>query len=170
MRQIVGASREQRVETVLGIRMRRAHGDSLAAEARRGKGNEQALDRDLPVGQVAEPGVDHRPAGQSERFEPPDGSEVSPWCEGLKAPERIRHVFPDYPESARAARRGGQVTLDVHILEDGAIGAIWVIRPLSPDLDAAAVKAIRQWRYRPATCGDTRVPLDTVVDVSFSVQ
>jgi protein TonB len=123
-----------------------------------------------PAIETADVELTDLPDAAPDAFAPPDGAEALPWCEGLRTPERTRKVDPVYPESARMRRAGGRVTLDGRILEDGAVGHLAVVRPLCPDLDAAAVEAVRQWRYRSARCGETPVQVGFVVEVSFSIR
>ncbi len=62
-------------------------------------------------------------------------------------------VQPEYPEVARVTRTQGTVILRAVIQSDGTVGEIEVLRCDHPRLgfEDAAVGAVKQWRYRPAT-------------------
>ena len=62
-----------------------------------------------------------------------------------------KHVAPDYPDRDRILRHEGnglfQLTLD---LKTGLVTRVTVIKSTGfPTLDAAAVVALRQWRWKP---------------------
>jgi TonB family protein len=77
-----------------------------------------------------------------------------------------QRIEPDYPEAARRAHIQGSVVLDTLV---GANGRVQQITPLSgnPDLAAAAIAAVRQWRYKPFTVDGKKVPIRTQVNVTF---
>lgn len=67
-----------------------------------------------------------------------------------RPPELVERVTPEYPARARALEVEGQVVLEMVIDRDGRPEAdVRVIRSV-PMLDAAALAAVRQWRFRPA--------------------
>ncbi|MEO6028966.1 MAG: TonB family protein [Candidatus Binatia bacterium] len=69
-------------------------------------------------------------------------------------PELVERIVPEYPSRARALEIEGQVLLEVVLDRNGRPEAgIRVLRSVSM-LDAAAVAAVRQWRFRPARDAD----------------
>lgn len=71
-------------------------------------------------------------------------------------PELVARVLPDYPARARAMQIEGQVVLEVVLDRNGRIeDAIRVVHSI-PALDAAAIAAVKQWRFRPARDGSGR--------------
>jgi periplasmic protein TonB len=72
---------------------------------------------------------------------------------GIRRPQVIEasRVLPVYPEEAQRAGLEGLVVLKVEIDEQGRVGRIEVLRSLGHGFDEAAVTAVRQWRFRPAT-------------------
>ncbi|MCS7181649.1 MAG: energy transducer TonB [Thermoanaerobaculum sp.] len=66
---------------------------------------------------------------------------------------------PAYPPLAARQRQGGTVILRVLVDENGIVRDVQVARGIRPDLglDAAAVAAVKNWRYRPATKDGVRV-------------
>jgi TonB family protein len=68
---------------------------------------------------------------------------------GLEA-TAIRKVWPEYPPAARAAGIGGVVEVEVQIDESGDVVNARVVRMNGgPFFVEAAVKAARQWKFRP---------------------
>ncbi len=78
----------------------------------------------------------------------------------------VNRVEPDYPDAARRARIQGSVTLQTLI---GADGKVQRVTPVSgnPELTAAAITAILQWRYKPYVVDGRKVPVRTQVSVTF---
>lgn len=69
----------------------------------------------------------------------------------VAAPRLLHRTEPRYPEEARRAGAEGTVVVKIEIREDGHPGAIAVIRSSGlHSLDAAALQAIRTWRFVPA--------------------
>ena len=66
-------------------------------------------------------------------------------------PKLIKFVGAPYPDAARKAGNQGVVLLLVTVSVTGKVTAVSVARSLSPELDAAAVKAAGQFVYKPAT-------------------
>lgn len=67
-----------------------------------------------------------------------------------RPPELLDRVVPEYPRRARALEVEGQVVLEVVLDRQGRPESdIRVLRSV-PLLDAAAIAAVRQWRFRPA--------------------
>jgi TonB family protein len=84
------------------------------------------------------------------------------------APVLVERVDPVYPEAARRARFEGTVMLQALVGMDGRIEEVTVLRSVPP-LDAAAVSAVRRWRYKPSMAGGQPVPAHVTVSVRFSM-
>ena len=64
--------------------------------------------------------------------------------------ERIRYVPPDYPMEARQRGLSGNVELIFTVNSDGKVSDVSVENSTPPQIfDAAAIEAVRKWRYRP---------------------
>lgn len=87
--------------------------------------------------------------------------------EGVTRPEVFTRVEPVYPEAERLKRASGIVIMEVLVLKDGTVGAATVIKHLSPGLDAAAVEAVRKWRFLPARMGEKPVNCYFNLTVNF---
>lgn len=92
-------------------------------------------------------------------FERP-GGEVRP-------PRLIRRVEPVSTEEARKARVSGIVILEVLIDAAGNVVGATILKPLPFGLDQAAVDAVRQWKFEPATRNGVPVPAALNLTVNF---
>lgn len=95
--------------------------------------------------------------------------DVFPIRGNVQAPELISRVEPDYPEAARKAGIQGVVILQAIITATGSVEEIQVLKSVHPLLDAAAERAVRQWRYKPATLNRRAVRVFLSVSVAFSL-
>lgn len=75
--------------------------------------------------------------------------------EGLEGPQPIKGttVNPKYTDAAKRARIEGMVEIEAVILADGTVGETRVIKSIDAllGLDDEAVKAVRAWKFMPAT-------------------
>lgn len=79
-------------------------------------------------------------------------------------PPRTKFVRPVYP---RAARSFGDVVVQATINERGRVIDAKVLRSI-PDLDAAAVSAVRQWEYAPTLRNGVPVRVSLIVTITFA--
>ncbi|PYT09450.1 MAG: hypothetical protein DMF49_02245 [Acidobacteria bacterium] len=84
----------------------------------------------------------------------------------VSLPILLDKVDPVYPIMAIRSRIEGTVILEIVVGPDGSVREIY-IRQSVPMLDAAAIEAIRQWRYAPARTGRRPVQSTVMVRVSF---
>jgi protein TonB len=82
-----------------------------------------------------------------------------------RAPTVLEQVKPEYPRQARWDRLEGMVVVRVVIGIDGRVdrSKTRVVRSI-PQLDAAAVAAIEQWRFSPAI-GHSGQPVRVIIEV-----
>ncbi len=73
--------------------------------------------------------------------------------EQVTLPEVVTQVEAVYPPDALAARKEGTSTLLVTVDPDGMVSAAEVFEAAGGGLDEAALAAVRQWRFKPATRG-----------------
>jgi periplasmic protein TonB len=78
---------------------------------------------------------------------------------------------PDYPESARRRGEQGRVMVRVAVSAQGSPAEVAVSATSGhPSLDAAAVEAVRKWRFVPATQGGRPVPSVAEVPIRFLLE
>lgn len=99
------------------------------------------------------------PAGAS-------GARPIPIGGNLRPPRKTLNVVPQYPDMARRIGLGGVVVLQCVIDAAGRVSEARVLRG-HPLLDAAALDAVRQWRYEPTRLNGIAVPVEMTVSVSF---
>lgn len=76
--------------------------------------------------------------------------------------------MPRYPEDARERGAEGRVVLEVAVDATGRARAVRVVRSSGEDdLDAAALKAVRGWRFKPARRGGLPVAGTATVPIRF---
>jgi len=84
----------------------------------------------------------------------------------VRPPVKLVDVPPVRPEMAVRANIRGIVIVEVTIDVDGTVKDARVLRSI-PMLDAAALEAVRQWRYEPTTIDGKPVPVIMTVTVAF---
>ena len=83
-------------------------------------------------------------------------------------PQGGYQVRPAYPSAPRRLGIQGTTLLRVHVLADGRIGAVLVEHSAGhPDLDQAAMEAVRRWRFEPARRGADAVAMWVLLPVEF---
>ena len=85
----------------------------------------------------------------------------------VSAPSCIHCPDPEYSEEARKARHQGVVVLWAVVDEDGRAQQIRVQKSLGLGLDEAALRAVQNWRFRPAQRFGKPVPVYMAIEVNF---
>ncbi len=86
---------------------------------------------------------------------------------GVTAPKVIHSVDPQFSDAARNAKYEGTVSIQLIVDPQGNPQNIHVIRHLGMGLDAKAIEAIRQYKFKPAMFQGHPVPVQMVIDVTF---
>jgi len=84
----------------------------------------------------------------------------------IREPTKLHNVTPVYPDIAKQARVQGIVILECTIGPDGKVVDVKILRGI-PLLDAAAVDAVKQWRYTATLLNGVPVPVIMTVTVNF---
>ncbi len=87
----------------------------------------------------------------------------------IKPPKLIKKVEPIYPEAARAAGIKGTVILEVTTDIYGRIKNIKVLESI-PELDQAAIDAVKQWVYEPTLIDGKPKGVIFTVTVTFHLK
>jgi TonB family protein len=82
-------------------------------------------------------------------------------------PKILTKVEPSYSVEARAAKWQGTVKVLVTVAEDGKAYNMQLVKSLGMGLDEAALTAISQWRFTPASQNGSPVPVLANIEVNF---
>lgn len=91
------------------------------------------------------------------------GGSVSP-------PVAIHTVDPKYSKQARKARFSGQVVVSMIVGTDGEPHNVHILRGAGMGLDEEAMKAVEQYRFKPATQNGKPVAVYVNVEVNFQIK
>ena len=79
----------------------------------------------------------------------------------------LKKVDPKYPPELRTLHVDGDVVLYAVIRKDGSVDSIQLVHSVDPRLDANAMEALAQWKFRPAEKHGVPVDLEAVVHIPF---
>ncbi len=141
-----------------------ARGDSsLSGTDPRGKGT-------VPGGDPDSDNLTGGPKVAPEEAEPEVKSVAIRVGGAVKRPELLSGPQPRYSELARKAGLHGVVILEAIIDEEGRVTNLEILKSVSRELDQAALDAVRQWRYQPATLENRAVKVIFNLTVNFQLQ
>ena len=91
---------------------------------------------------------------------------------GVTLPTVISQVKPEYTTQAQAARIQGAVLLNLVVQNDGSVGDVAVERSLDMmfGLDEQAVKAMKQWKFKPGTKDGKPVAVRVHAEMTFTLK
>jgi TonB family protein len=84
-------------------------------------------------------------------------------------PHAIKKVNPVYPEEARKAGIQGTVLLEATTDEKGDVVKVRVLKSI-PELDQAAITALKQWKYEPYLVDGKPIGITFTVTIRFSLK
>jgi periplasmic protein TonB len=87
---------------------------------------------------------------------------------GVREPKKLIEIRPIYPTIAQTLRIDGTVILEAVIDERGVVDRVRVVKSI-PLLDAAAVDAVRQWRYAPTLLSGVPVQVLLTIRIDFKL-
>ncbi len=87
----------------------------------------------------------------------------------VKPPKVLKTVEPQFTETARALRYSGNVQIYMWVDEAGSVSHLRVMRPAGLGLDEAAMAAVQQYKFAPATQNGKPVKVDLFIDVNFEI-
>lgn len=92
--------------------------------------------------------------------------------DGVTPPAVVREVKPQYTPEAKANKIQGSVWLQIVVQADGTVGDVEVSRSLDQKygLDEEAVKAARQWTFKPGTKDGKAVPVQVTLELTFTLR
>jgi TonB family protein len=91
---------------------------------------------------------------------------------GITNPVLEKEVHPNYTPEAMRAKVQGNVMLQAVVLADGTVGDVKVTKSLDTvyGLDDQAVKALKQWRFKPGTKDKKPVPVQVDIEMTFRLK
>jgi TonB family protein len=90
-----------------------------------------------------------------------------PASSDVSAPGPLRKIDPKYPPTLIKERVEGEVVLYAVIRRDGSVDSIQLVRGIDDQLDANAMQALSQWKFRPATKQGVPIELEAIVHIPF---
>ena len=88
----------------------------------------------------------------------------------VQAPTKINAPQPQYTEIARKARIQGVVIVQAIVNKTGDVTNVKVLKGLPMGLEEEAVKAIKRWKFEPATLNGKPVDVYYNLTVNFRLQ
>jgi len=85
-----------------------------------------------------------------------------------KAPELLEPVEAEYPKEELAAGRSATVVLQLAVSASGTVDDAVVVQSAGAAFDAAAVDAVRRFRFRPAEIDDKPAPVKVTYRYTFT--
>jgi protein TonB len=91
---------------------------------------------------------------------------------GVTIPQLVREVKPAYTADAMRAKVQGTVWLECVVMPDGSVGRVEVVRSLDNTfgLDQEAIKAAKQWRFKPGMRFGEPVPVLITIELAFTLR
>lgn len=124
---------------------------------------------DNSIGGPTGPGANPFAHGQPATVVHPPAASIVHLPSKLVESTIIYKTIPQYPAIAKAAHVEGTVELQASISKTGTIENLHVIR--GPEmLRAAAIDAVKTWRYRPYLLNDQPIEVETTVNVIFKLE
>ena len=98
------------------------------------------------------------------------GAPAGPMGGQILAPRKLNNANPTYPDNLRAAGIGGVVKMEALIGIDGNVQDVRVVESPHPDLEIAAIEAVRQWQYTPTLLNCVPIEVRMIVTTNFNSQ
>jgi TonB family protein len=88
----------------------------------------------------------------------------------VRPPRKLKDVKPIYPPGLRESGTSGKVGLKATIAVDGTVRDVQVVKSVHPDLDNAAIDAVRQWLFDGTLLNCTPTEVTMNVSVDFGIE
>ena len=91
---------------------------------------------------------------------------------GVTMPTVLTEVKPSYTAEAMRAKVQGAVMVEAIVREDGSVGQVRIVRSLDRTfgLDEEALKAVRNWRFRPGKHQGRNVAVIVEIELTFTLR
>jgi len=101
-----------------------------------------------------------------DRKKPADDERVYELSEGVQPPRITHRVNPNYA-NVRGVSAKGSVAIALIVTLEGATKELRVVKSLEPEVDRAALEAVRQWRFAPAQKDGKPVAVRVTIELEF---
>jgi TonB family protein len=105
----------------------------------------------------------------AEMLPEPDASGIYHVGNGVLPPQMTYAPDAKFTDEARAARYGGVAVVSLIVDAQGNPQNLHILRHLKMGLDEEALKAIAQYKFRPATLQGKPVPVEVNIEVKFRI-
>lgn len=99
----------------------------------------------------------------------PNGERIDRVGGPIKVPRAYSTPDPSYTQEAKAKRVRGQVMLGAVIDAQGRPSTLIVLQTLDPGLDQNALKAVRNWKFKPATKDGQPLTVFIFIEINFQL-
>jgi protein TonB len=127
-----------------------------------GSGNKVAI----PAANASSGGTDLSPGGVAPGNSAATGLPAPRISERVSSGLLLEKVEPVYPAAAKQTQAQGTVQLEADISKDGRVSDVKVLSG-RPMFAAAAVEAVKQWKYKPYLLNGDAVDIRTFITVQF---
>lgn len=110
------------------------------------------------------PSADNTPSTNEKWAAEACGSEAAEF----KRPVVVSTVEPVFSDEARRQKYSGTVSIVITVDKTGNAIDPWLARSTGHGLDENAIRAVRQYVFKPATCSGVPVAVALAIDVSFA--
>ena len=92
--------------------------------------------------------------------------------DGVTLPVVVRETKPSYTPEAMKQKIQGSVWMDVVVLESGDVGDVKISKSLDAEygLDEQAIKATKQWKFKPGAKDGKPVAVQVVIQMTFTLK
>ena len=123
---------------------------------------------DLPPKEETRPEPKPQTEAAPQAPQPPAPAPKQAKIDAPPAPKRT--IKPDYPRGSRQRGEEGEVTLAIEVGADGLVKSASVVSSCGfPDLEEAALKAVRKARFTPARSGSKAVASTARLTIAFKL-
>jgi TonB family protein len=93
-------------------------------------------------------------------------------ADGVSVPQPVKQVQPVYTREAQSAGIEGTVRMEAIVEPDGKVGNVTIVKSLDSQygLDQEAIKALKQWLFKPGTKAGKPVAVSVTVEMSFTLK
>jgi TonB family protein len=105
-----------------------------------------------------------------EKFQPPPNFLEVEGCKGIQHPTPLHTPDPSFPQLASKQRVEGKAVLYAMVSKEGRVVSAQILSADSYGFGAKSQDVMRDWAFKPATCGGHPVNFELAVEFSFNLK